>query len=125
MKKKVLIIEDNLISSTALEMMIISRGFESVGKFDSADELLALCESKKPHLILLDIMLNGTKNGLEAARELRDVSNIPIVFLTALSDSDSISAIEAIENSAATFKPYAEEVILRKMDDILKTNYAE
>ncbi|XOV93709.1 MAG: response regulator [Bacteroidota bacterium] len=115
MKRKVLIIEDNLISSTALEMMILSNGFESVGKYDSADELLKLYSSTMPDLILLDIMLNGKKNGLEAAKELRTKSNVPIVFLTALSDSDSMTAIKEIENSSATFKPYAEELILQEM----------
>ena len=115
MKRKVLIIEDNLISSTALEMMILSNGFESVGKYDSADELLSLYTSTKPDLILLDIMLNGKKTGIEAAKELRSKSNVPIVFLTALSDSDSIKAIKEIKNSKATFKPYAEELILQEM----------
>jgi DNA-binding response OmpR family regulator len=103
-KKRILIIEDNLISSTALEMIIESDGFESIGKFDSADDLVQLCKLQKPDLILLDIMLNGTKNGIEAAQDLRKEMNTPILFLTALSDSESIDAIKKIENSAATFK---------------------
>ncbi|MBV6639803.1 MAG: response regulator [Cyclobacteriaceae bacterium] len=119
-KKKVLIIEDNLISSTALEMMVISNGFESAGRFDSADNLSGICKENKPDLILLDIMLAGELNGLEAARELRKEMDTPILFITALSDSDSTKAIKAIKNSAATFKPYIEDSILTKIQDMLK-----
>lgn len=119
MKKRILIVEDNLISSTALEMIIEADGFESIGKFDSADDLLDVCKAQKPDLILLDIMLNGTKNGIEAAVDLRKELNIPILFLTALSDSESLEAIKKINNSAATFKPYAEDAILREMKSIL------
>tara|TARA_Y100001972_G_scaffold125905_2_gene178213 strand:+ start:2027 stop:2389 length:363 start_codon:yes stop_codon:yes gene_type:complete len=120
MKKKVLIIEDNLISSTALEMMVTSNGFESVGRFDSADELSHLCKVNKPDLILLDIMLAGKVNGLEAAQELRKEMDTPILFITALSDSNSTKVIKSIKNSTATYKPYIEESILRKIEDILK-----
>ena len=119
MKKKVLIIEDNLISSTALEMMIISHGYESVGRYDSADELSDLCKENQPDLILLDIMLAGEKNGLEAAQELRKEMDIPILFITALSDSDSTKTIQSIKNSTATYKPYIEESILGKIEEIL------
>ncbi|MEQ9219939.1 MAG: response regulator [Cyclobacteriaceae bacterium] len=120
MKKKVLIIEDNLISSTALELMVTSNGFESVGRFDSADELPLLCKENKPDLILLDIMLAGEKNGLEAAQELRKEMDTPILFITALSDSNSTKVIKSIKNSTATYKPYVEESILSKIKDILK-----
>ncbi len=120
MKKKVLIIEDNLISSTALEMMVTTNGFESVGRFDSADQLPDICRENQPDLILLDIMLAGKKDGLEAARELREVMDTPILFITALSDSDSTKAIESIKNSSTAFKPYIEESILRKIEEILR-----
>ena len=120
MKKKVLIIEDNLISSTALEMMMISNGYESVGRYDSADELSSLCRESQPDLILLDIMLAGEKNGLEAAQELRKEMDTPILFITALSDANSTKTIKAIKNSSATFKPYIEESILDKIQEILQ-----
>ncbi len=123
MKKKVLIIEDNLISSTALEMMVISNGFESAGRYDSADELPAICKESQPDLILLDIMLAGEKNGLEAAHELRKEMDTPILFITALSDADSTKAIKSISNSTATYKPYIEDSILTKIQDILSGNH--
>ena len=119
-KKRILIVEDNLIASLALEMMIEGAGFESAGRMVNADNLVEQLGEYRPDLILLDIMLDGEKTGIEVAKELREQFDTPIIFTTALNDLDTRKAIDEIDNASLTSKPYLEEGIIKAINQLIR-----
>jgi len=110
-RKKVLIFEDQLVAAMALEVMLNMNGYESLGSHDSADKVLDLVNENHPDVILMDIMLNGSSTGLEAAEQLRNISDVPILFVSALNDGDTMDQIKAIKNADLYVKPYREDIV--------------
>jgi len=122
MKERILIFEDDMIASLVLEKILTSHGYHILGRFESADELTTLEREYQPDLILLDIMLSGEQSGLEAAELLREISDTPILFLSALSDQETRNKVESIENARLLNKPYVRREILEEMRSILERN---
>ncbi|HAA11632.1 MAG TPA: hypothetical protein DCE41_08000 [Cytophagales bacterium] len=125
MKKRILIFEDNLISSFALEMMLRENGYHPVGAYDTADQLVMICQETEPDLVVLDIMLNGKKTGVEAASELRYHSTVPILFATAFSQDDVLKDLKTIAGSSLVTKPYDEQRIIKKISEVLAASKKE
>ena len=117
--KRVLIFEDQLISSMALEAMLRVNGYESIGAYDSADQAIDIFTRSHPDVILMDIMLNGTITGLEAAEQLRSISDVPILFLTALTDNGTMERIRSIKNADIYVKPYQEDIVKKGIPALL------
>lgn len=106
--KRAVIIEDNLIPSLSMENMLIDKGYEIDGKFESAQGAIELVRDKNPSLIILDIRLKGEKDGLEIASEIRTFSDVPILFVSALTDAKTLARINEISFAASLAKPFTE-----------------
>lgn len=119
--KRVLIFEDQLISSMALEAMLRVNGYESIGAYDSADQAVDIFTRSHPDVILMDIMLNGTITGLDAAEQLRSISDVPILFLTALTDNGTMERIKSIKNADIYVKPYQEDIVKKGIPALLNS----
>ena len=117
---KILIVEDSLITSIHLEKLVEKAGFEVFGKTDFAEKVEELCATNQPDLILMDIMLNGEMSGVDAAEQLRKLDQkMPIVFVSALSDSETQSRISEITNSTIVPKPFDHTLLVATIDDYL------
>ncbi|MCB0766980.1 MAG: response regulator [Flavobacteriales bacterium] len=103
--KKILIIEDETIISFGYRLQLERMGFEVTGTARSSDEAEALLEGEMPDLIIMDIYLKGTKNGLELAQEIHSRKPVPILFLTASTKPEVISAIHALKDCQYLSKP--------------------
>ena len=98
-KTKILIVEDQILVSTNIRLLLKFNGYEIFGIVTSAEEALdSLNNDEKPDLILMDIMLPGKMDGIEAADLIFKKWNIPVIFLTARTDSKTIQ--RAKETSA-------------------------
>lgn len=104
--KKILIVEDDLVSSMAISLMLQDEGYEVVDQLMSADNLLESVESTSPDLLLLDVRLKGHIDGTTAAQQLRKTHELPIIFLTAFNDEETKLIIQKISNSGLINKPY-------------------
>lgn len=105
--KKILIIEDEAIISFSYRLQLERMGFEVLGTAKSADEAESLLKQERPDLIIMDIYLKGTKNGLELAQEIHagDPIPIPILFLTASTRPDVVDAIGKLKGCHYLSKP--------------------
>jgi len=90
-KNRILIIEDEYITAMDLQNNLESRGYEVVGRGDSGEQAIQLAEELMPDLILMDISLNGKMKGTEAACLIRSKHNIPVIFITAYTDLNTIA----------------------------------
>ena len=108
-KAKILIVEDELVIAYNVKK-ILCDDYDCVGVATSYDEALAFFEDSEqhPNLILIDITLKGEKTGLHLAEYIKDQYNIPFVFLTALTDKETIDHILKLDPVAYLAKPILE-----------------
>lgn len=108
-----MIVEDSLITTIHLERLVKRIGYDVLDKIDFAEKVMPLCNDHSPDLILMDIMLNGEMTGVDAAEQLRDASsNVPIIFISALSDQKTQSRIDKIQKSTLVPKPFDENQLI-------------
>ncbi len=88
---RILIVEDERIFALDLEARLEANGFPVVGTTATADGAVALASSRRPDVILMDIHLDGDRDGISAAREIQDTLQIPVVFLTAYAENEIIA----------------------------------
>ncbi len=95
---KILIAEDENIVALNIRKTLESLGYQVSSVVNNGEDVIRQVEKNQPDLILMDIMLKGLTDGIEAAETIKKF-NIPIIFLTALSDEKTI-------DRAAFTKPY-------------------
>jgi two-component system, response regulator PdtaR len=83
---RILVVEDDFLVATEIEVALQSAGFAVAGVAASADEAIALAQSTAPDLAIIDIRLNGVRDGIDAALALFRDHAIPCVFATAHAD---------------------------------------
>jgi len=103
-----IIYEDNGIAALSIRFMLESFNCECQKTYDSADDILENVSTHDPDFILMDIMLLGEKTGLEATEELRKERDTPVLFISALSNKNTLSRIKAIPQVGLLSKPYTE-----------------
>lgn len=103
---RALIVEDEILIAEELKERLSRLGFEVIGSVDSADEGIAIATGEKPDLILMDIRLKGKKDGIQAACEIRKQVDLPIIYVTAYSDTATVARVQASEHDGFILKPF-------------------
>jgi two-component system, response regulator PdtaR len=80
---RIMIVEDDHLIASEMESALRDAGFDVVGIGASAEEALDLAAEQRPQLVVMDVRLNGDRDGIEAAIELFSLHNIRCVFATA------------------------------------------
>src|SRR5437868_6397247 len=96
-KAGILIVEDSFIVAFHLQKTLESEGYTVVGTEASGESALELLEKKKPDLVLMDIMLSGKLDGIETTRIIRSRYNLPVIYITALTDKETIQRAKITE----------------------------
>ena len=112
MNAKILVVDDDPAISEMLTLVLQAEGFDTVAVADGADAVGA-AEAEQPDLILLDLMLPGM-NGIDVCRTIRETSTVPIVMLTA--KTDTVDVVLGLESGADDYvnKPFkAKELVAR------------
>lgn len=85
-KDKILIVEDDFHMVKHLKYKMKHMGYNVVGHAASGKDAIDLATKLHPDLVLMDILLEGAIDGIEAAQKIRETCNIPVVYLTAQED---------------------------------------
>lgn len=127
-KSQIMIVEDESIVAMDIERCLKKLGYEVPLVVSSGEEALANVERILPNLILMDIQLKGIMDGIETAREVQKISNIPIIFLTAYADESTLQKAKEAEPYGYILKPFEEaelrtaiEVVLKKHNAFVRT----
>ena len=103
---KVLIVEDEVLVAEEIAADMEDYGFEVTEIATSSEECLSSIENNVPNIILMDINIKGNKDGIETAKLIHQTSKIPIIYLTANTDSVTFKrALESLPNAFIS-KPY-------------------
>ena len=89
-KQKILIIEDEKITALYIQNLLEAKGYEVCGIGISADEALNLTEKHNPDLILMDIILDGENDGIDAVVGIKKNHDIPFVYCTANTNEQTL-----------------------------------
>ena len=108
-KKQILIVEDEIIIARDIAHNIYKFGFDVCGNVTTGEEAIEFVSKIKPDLILMDIVLSGEKNGIEAAKYIYQNYDIPIIFVTSYSEEKII--LDAISTNPFGYiiKPFKEK----------------
>jgi PAS domain S-box-containing protein len=123
-KSKVFIVEDESIVSFDLECCLKNSGYDVVGTATSHKELMGKIENSNPNLILMDIRIHGEIDGIECAKQIRNIYRIPVIFLTAHSDKATIERSTKTKAFGYILKPFNEKALVTNIEMAL-ANYKE
>ena len=108
-KSQILIVEDEGIAAKDIEGCLKDLGYGVVGIASSGREAIAKAGELCPDLVLMDIVLKGEMNGIEAAEQIYHALNIPVVYLTAYSDESTLQRAKITEPYGYILKPFEEK----------------
>ncbi|CDZ74286.1 Response regulator protein GraR [Peptoniphilus sp. ING2-D1G] len=118
---RILIIEDDDVISGLIEKNLINWGYD-VKRVENFDKVMEDFDKFSPNLVIMDVNL-PFYNGYYWCREIRKISNVPIVFLS--SASENLNAVMAMDMGADDYitKPFAMEVLLAKIKALFRRSY--
>ncbi|HCZ13503.1 MAG TPA: hypothetical protein DHV85_02670, partial [Candidatus Accumulibacter sp.] len=102
----ILVVEDDPLVARALALRLAAVGYAIAGPVASASAAVALAASERPDLVLMDIILAGDVDGIEAAREILEAQRVPLLYLTAYSDEERFARARITAPYAYLIKPY-------------------
>ncbi|MDP8239509.1 MAG: response regulator [Candidatus Hatepunaea meridiana] len=105
---KILIVEDEGIVAQGIRNKLENLGHSVPAVVSFGEEVITHVEDTQPDLILMDIKLEGKMDGIHAAKQLRKSHDIPIVYLTAYADDDTLKRAKLTEPAGYLLKPYEE-----------------
>jgi DNA-binding NarL/FixJ family response regulator len=112
---RVLIVEDEHIVAMGIKRMLITLGYTVAGIASSGEGAIKKAESTIPDLVLMDIMLKGDVNGIEAAKEIKSLFDIPVVYLTACSEHKIVEKAWETNPSGYIVKPFDERDLQKRI----------
>jgi len=105
---RILVVEDERITAMDICQMVRGIGHTPIGPVDTGQRALTMALSEHPDLILMDIILRGAIDGIEAAETIRRQYPCPVIFVTAHSDQSTLDRAKATEPSGYILKPIHE-----------------
>lgn len=108
-QKKILIVEDESIIAEDISDSLISLGYRISGMVYSGEEAIEAAAKFRPDLVLMDVNLQGEIDGITAAAEIRSRFQIPVVYLTAYADENTLRRVNATKPFGYIVKPFEEK----------------
>ncbi|HBB35166.1 MAG TPA: hybrid sensor histidine kinase/response regulator [Cyanobacteria bacterium UBA8803] len=108
MPVKVLVVEDELIVARTIATQLQQLGYTVTATASTAAKAITKAVETQPDLVLMDICLKGEMDGIVAAAEIRQQLNIPVVYLTAYADKDTLQQAKIAQPFGYIVKPFQE-----------------
>ena len=107
-KNRILIVEDDVIVAGDLKNLLMKNGYEIIGKLSSGEKAIEFIRTNRPELVLMDIRLNGEMDGIETAALIKQLFDVPVIYLTAYSDENTLARAKTTEPFGYIVKPFEE-----------------
>lgn len=116
LKTSILIVEDERIVALDIENSLSSSGYVIAGITDRGDDAVMLANELHPDLVLMDIGLRGTLDGIEAAIQIRRKFDLPVIFLTAFTTPTILERARQAEPFGYVVKPFDERELISNIE---------
>lgn len=117
---RALIVEDEALIAEELRERLLRLGFTVIAAVSSGEEGVEIATRESPDLVLMDIRLSGDKDGVQAAREIREQVDVPIVYLTAHSDKRTVERANQTDHDGFILKPFLRRELHSTIEVALK-----
>src|SRR3989441_716153 len=122
---QILVVEDEGITAMDLEARLKRLGYSVPAVVSSGEEAILRAEETHPDLVLMDIVLRGQTDGVQAAQELQSRLGIPVVYLTAYFDDATLERAKATEPFGYIIKPFKDINLRTSIEIALRRHEAE
>jgi CheY-like chemotaxis protein len=119
---RILIVEDEAIIARDIQNILSRFGYQVSGLASSGEESIQKARDQHPDLVLMDVRLKGSMNGIEAAHEIHDHLHIPVVYLTANGEEKILEDVQPNNGFMKILKPFEENDIQCVIQTILPHN---
>jgi PAS domain S-box-containing protein len=110
-KAGILIVEDSFIVAYHLQATLESEGYVVLAKCDSGESAVQFVETTRPDLVLMDITLSGKMDGIHTAEIMKTRFGLPVIYITALTDKETISRAKITEPYGYLTKPFEDREV--------------
>jgi PAS domain S-box-containing protein len=124
-KPAILIVEDETVISMNIQSILEMKGYRITGITSSGEEALHLAEEMRPDIILMDVVLEGEMDGITAAESIKAHQNIPIIYLTAYSDEETLCRVKETDPDGYILKPITQEELYTSIEIALHKHRME
>ena len=124
-KSRILIVDDEVLVTRDLSAQLVELGYEPVEICTLGEEAVAVAERLRPDLVLMDIQLAGGMDGISAAQLIRDQLSLPVVFLTAFTEVETLNRAKLTEPFGYIIKPFDDRELLTVVEMALYKHQAE
>jgi DNA-binding response OmpR family regulator len=108
----ILIVEDESLIALDIKRTLLKKGYRVCGCADNAEEAVEMVKTHRPALVLMDISLHGSPDGIEAAKIIKENFDTSVIFLTAYSDDKTISNATSLSPDGYIVKPFNQGTLL-------------
>jgi DNA-binding NtrC family response regulator len=122
---RILVVEDEFAVAMELEDRLENLGYEVVAHELRGREAIKRAEETQPDLVLMDIRLDGRMDGIDAAQAIRNKLHVPVVFVTAYSDDDTLKRAKETAPFGYVIKPFEERELYASIEVALSTHALE
>jgi|SRR4030095_2027449 len=105
-KIKIIVVEDEALIALDIKEKLIELGFLVPMTIDNGEDAIKYAGEIMPDIILMDIVLKGDMDGIEAAKQIKEKFNIPSLFLTAYNNSTIVERAMKINPAGYLLKPF-------------------
>lgn len=122
---QILVVEDETIIARDIQNKLHRLGYNAPVVAASGEDAIARAEELRPDLVLMDIVLKGNIDGIEATQEIRRRFDIPVVYLTAYTDEKTLERAKVTEPFGYMLKPFEERELHSNIEMALYKHHAE
>jgi CheY-like chemotaxis protein len=120
---KILVVEDEAIIAMDIQSILRKIGFTDPEVVFSGEESIQKVASGKPHLVLMDIKLKGKLDGIQAAKQIFYEYNVPVVYITAFGDENTLKKANGTARFGYITKPFEEGELQSTINNALHKAY--
>ena len=125
MKPRILIVEDVDNVATVLKARLESFDYEVCAVAHNGPTAIEYALEHQPDLVLMDILLEGDMNGIEAAEQINQHRSIPIIFLSCLNDPEVLDRVNHVSTFGFILKPYDQTELRFNIENALARHRAD
>ena len=122
---RILVVEDDRVVSRDIQQQLKRIGYDILGSATTGEASVAFAARDRPDLVLMDIRLEGDMDGIDAARQIRDDSQAPVIFLTAYADDETVERAGLAEPFGYLMKPFDDQQLRTAIEIALYKHAAE
>ncbi|HMK54420.1 MAG TPA: methanogen output domain 1-containing protein [Methanobacteriaceae archaeon] len=124
-KSRILVVEDEAIVAMGIKQKLEDLGHQVLDIVFTGEDAVKIALETKPDVILMDIVLKGDMDGIEAAGKIRNHLDVPVIYLTAYSDEDVLKRARITEPYGYILKPFKKSEVNANIEMALYKHQAE